>query len=136
VQRVARAESRPGGAVGPGLLVLLGVAEGDDEAAADALAAKVAKLRIFENDAGKFDRSLLDTGGSALVVSQFTLIADTAKGNRPSFTHAATPDRAEELYERFCSALRALGADVEQGVFGARMEVELVNDGPVTIILG
>ena len=135
VQRVTRAESRPGGAVGPGLLVLLGVAEGDDAAAADALAAKVAKLRIFENDAGKFDRSLLDTGGSALVVSQFTLIADTAKGNRPSFTHAAAPDRAEELYERFCSALSTLGVDVEHGVFGARMQVELVNDGPVTIIL-
>jgi D-tyrosyl-tRNA(Tyr) deacylase len=136
VQRVAHAESRPGGAIKGGLLVLLGVAEGDDEAAADALAAKVAKLRIFENDAGKFDRSLLEAGGAALVVSQFTLIADTAKGNRPSFSHAAVPDRAEELYERFCATLRKLGVPVEQGVFGARMEIELVNDGPVTIVLG
>jgi D-tyrosyl-tRNA(Tyr) deacylase len=136
VQRVARAESRPGGAIESGLLVLLGVAERDDEAAADALAAKVAKLRIFENEAGKFDRSLLETDGAALVVSQFTLIADTGKGNRPSFSHAAAPARAEELYERFCATLRKLGVPVEQGVFGARMEVELVNDGPVTIVLG
>jgi D-aminoacyl-tRNA deacylase len=136
VQRVARAESRPGGAIDGGLLVLLGVAEGDDEAAAEALAAKVAKLRIFENEAGKFDCALAETGGAALVVSQFTLIADTSKGNRPSFSHAAAPERAEELYERFCAALRALDVPVEQGVFGARMEVELVNDGPVTIVLG
>jgi D-tyrosyl-tRNA(Tyr) deacylase len=136
VQRVARAESRPGGSIGEGLLVLLGVAEGDDEAGADALAGKVARLRIFENEAGKFDRALVDIGGAALVVSQFTLIADTAKGNRPSFSHAAPPERAEQLYERFCDALRALGVHVEQGVFGARMEVELVNDGPVTIVLG
>lgn len=132
---MAHAESRPGGAIDGGLLVLLGVAEGDDEAAADALAAKVAKLRIFENDAGKFDRALLDTGGAALVVSQFTLIADTAKGNRPSFSHAAAPGRAEELYERFCAALRTLGVPVQTGVFGARMEISLVNDGPVTIVL-
>jgi D-tyrosyl-tRNA(Tyr) deacylase len=137
VQRVAHAESRPGGAIDGGLLVLLGVAEGDDEAAADALAAKVAKLRIFENDAGKFDRALSDTGGAALVVSQFTLIADTKhrKGTRPSFTHAARPEVAEPLYERFCQALRDLDVPVETGVFGARMQVELVNDGPVTIIL-
>jgi D-aminoacyl-tRNA deacylase len=133
---VARAESRPGGAIDGGLLVLLGVAEGDDEAAAEALAAKVAKLRIFENEAGKFDRALAETGGAALVVSQFTLIADTSKGNRPSFSHAAPPELAEELYEHFCAALRALDVPVEQGVFGARMEVELVNDGPVTIVLG
>ena len=132
---MAHAESRPGGAIEGGLLVLLGVAEGDDEAAADALAAKVAKLRIFENDAGKFDRALSDTGGAALVVSQFTLIADTAKGNRPSFSRAAAPDRAEELYERFCAALRTLGVPVQTGVFGARMEISLVNDGPVTIVL-
>ena len=135
MQRVARAESRPGGAIESGLLVLLGVAEGDDGAAADALAAKVAKLRIFENDEGKFDRSLLDAGGAALVVSQFTLIADTAKGNRPSFSHAAAPDRAEELYERFCATLRELGVPVQTGVFGAKMQVSLVNDGPVTIVL-
>jgi D-aminoacyl-tRNA deacylase len=135
VQRVARAESRPGGAIDGGLLVLLGVAEGDDEAVADALAAKVAKLRIFENEEGKFDRALSDAGGAALVVSQFTLIADTAKGNRPSFTRAAPPDRAEELYERFCAALRELGVSVQTGVFGAKMQVSLVNDGPVTIVL-
>jgi len=135
VQRVARAESRPGGAIDGGLLVLLGVAEGDDEAAADVLAAKVAKLRIFENEAGKFDRALVDSAGAALVVSQFTLIADTAKGNRPSFTHAAPPDRAEELYERFCAALREVGVSVQTGVFGAKMQVSLVNDGPVTIVL-
>jgi len=135
VQRVARAESRPGGAIDGGLLVLLGVAEGDDEGAADVLAAKVAKLRIFENEAGKFDRALVDSAGAALVVSQFTLIADTAKGNRPSFTHAAPPDRAEELYERFCAALREVGVSVQTGVFGAKMQVSLVNDGPVTIVL-
>jgi D-tyrosyl-tRNA(Tyr) deacylase len=137
VQRVARAESRPGGAIGAGLLVLLGIAEGDEEAGADGLAAKVAKLRIFENEAGKFDRALLDTGGAVLVVSQFTLIADSKrqKGTRPSFTHAARPEVAEPLYERFCAALRDLGIHVETGVFGARMQVELVNDGPVTIIL-
>jgi D-tyrosyl-tRNA(Tyr) deacylase len=99
------------------------------------LAGKVARLRIFENDDGKFDRSLLDTGGAALVVSQFTLIADTAKGNRPSFSAAAPPEEAEQLYETFCAALRALDLEVATGVFGARMQLELVNDGPVTIIL-
>jgi len=135
VQRVARASSNPGGSIGPGVLILLGVAEGDDEPGIVRLAEKVARLRIFENDEGKFDRSLLDTGGAALVVSQFTLIADTAKGNRPSFSHAARPDAAEPLYERFCQALRTLGVTVEAGVFGARMAVELVNDGPVTIVL-
>ena len=135
VQRVSRASSTPGGSIGPGLCILIGVAESDDEAAALRLAAKVAKLRIFENADGKFDRSLLDTGGSALVVSQFTLIADTEKGNRPSFSGAARPERAEPLYERFASALGQLGVHVETGVFGARMAVELVNDGPVTILL-
>ena len=135
VQRVARASVRPGGAIGPGVLALVGVAEGDGEAAADRLAGRVARLRIFEGEDGKFDRSLLDTGGAALVVSQFTLIADTAKGNRPSFSGAARPERAEPLYERFCAALRDQGVPVETGVFGARMEVELVNDGPVTIVL-
>jgi D-tyrosyl-tRNA(Tyr) deacylase len=135
VQRVARARVTPGGAVGPGLCVLLGVAVGDDAATAERVAAKVARLRIFEGDDGKFDRSLLDTGGAALVVSQFTLIADTRKGNRPSFTDAAPPELAEPLYERFATALRELGVTVETGVFGARMVVELVNDGPVTIVL-
>jgi len=135
VQRVARAAVEPGGRIGPGLCVLLGVADGDDEAAAVRLAEKVARLRIFENEAGKFDRSLLDVAGEALVVSQFTLIADTAKGNRPSFAGAARPDVAEPLYLRFAAALRALGVRVETGVFGARMTVELVNDGPVTIVL-
>jgi D-tyrosyl-tRNA(Tyr) deacylase len=132
---VARASSTPGGSIGAGVLVLLGIAEGDDEPAADRLAGKIARLRIFQNGEGKFDRSLLDTGGAALVVSQFTLLAETRKGNRPSFTDAAPPDDAEPLYERFCTALRELGVRVETGRFGARMEVELVNDGPVTIVL-
>ena len=140
VQRVTRAAVRVGGEtvgeIGAGLVVLLGVAAGDGEAEASALAGKVARLRIFENDAGRFDRSLLDTGGAALVVSQFTLLADTAKGNRPSFTGAAPPEEAERLVERFGAALRELGVPVETGRFGARMEVELVNDGPVTIVLG
>jgi len=135
VQRVSRASSTPGGAIGPGLCILLGVAADDDEAAADRLAEKVARLRIFENEEGKFDLSLLDTGGQALVVSQFTLLADTEKGNRPSFSGAARPELAEPLYERFSQALRDLGVTVETGVFGARMAVELVNDGPVTIVL-
>ena len=132
---MSRASSTPGGAIGAGLCVLLGVAEGDDEAAAARLAGRVARLRIFQNDEGKFDRSLLDTGSAALVVSQFTLIADTAKGNRPSFSGAARPELAEPVYQRFCDELRALGVPVETGVFAARMELELVNDGPVTIVL-
>ena len=115
--------------------MLLGVARGDTTADAERLAGKVARLRIFENDEGKFDRSLLDSGGGALVVSNFTLIADTTKGNRPSFSDSAPPEEAEPLYEAFCSALRALGVEVAAGVFGARMAVELVNDGPVTIVL-
>ena len=123
------------GEIGPGLCVLVGIARGDDESAAKRLAERIARLRIFENEDGKFDRSLLDTGGSALVVSQFTLIADTAKGNRPSFTEAASPDEAERLYEIFYSDLRALGVNVERGSFGAPMRVELANDGPVTIVL-
>jgi D-aminoacyl-tRNA deacylase len=139
VQRVAEARVRVGeevvGEIGAGLLVLLGVARGDEEAEAERLAGRVVRLRIFENEEGKFDRSLLDIGGAALVVSQFTLIADTAKGNRPSFTEAAPPEEAERRYEAFCAALRELGVPVETGVFGARMRVELVNDGPVTITL-
>ena len=130
-----RASVSPGGEIGAGLCVLLGVARGDTAADAERLAAKVANLRIFENEEGKFDRSLLDVSGAALVVSQFTLIADTAKGNRPSFSGAARPEEAEPLYERFADALRALGVPVETGVFGARMAVELENDGPVTIVL-
>lgn len=124
-------------AIGPGLVVLLGVARGDTPAQADRLAGRVARLRVFENDEGRFDRSVLDTGGAALVVSQFTLIADSRrqKGTRPDFSHAARPDDAEPLYERFCEGLRELGVPVETGVFRARMQVELVNDGPVTIVL-
>jgi D-tyrosyl-tRNA(Tyr) deacylase len=139
VQRVAEARVRVGGDVvgeiSTGLCVLLGVARGDEEVDAERLAGRVARLRIFENAEGKFDRSLLDTRGAALVVSQFTLIADTAKGNRPSFTDAAPPEKADRLYEAFCAALRALGVRVETGVFGARMRIELANEGPVTIIL-
>jgi D-tyrosyl-tRNA(Tyr) deacylase len=135
VQRVTRASVRPGGRIGAGIAVLLGIAAGDETAAAERLAGRVARLRIFEGDDGKFDRSVLDTGGAALVVSQFTLIADTRRGNRPSFSGAARPEDAEPLYERFCDALRELGIEVATGVFGARMEVELVNDGPVTVVL-
>ena len=135
VQRVSRARVTPGGGIGPGLCVLLGVARGDGEEEAARLAGKIARLRIFPDDAGRFDRSVLDVGGGALVVSQFTLIADTAKGNRPSFADAAPPHEAEPLYERFCSELRERGVPVETGVFGAKMEVELVNDGPVTLVL-
>jgi D-aminoacyl-tRNA deacylase len=123
------------GEIGAGLCVLLGVARGDSEADAERLAAKIARLRIFADEEGRFDRSLVDLGGSALVVSQFTLLADTAKGNRPSFTGAAPPEEAEPLYERFCDGIRDLGIPVQKGVFGASMTVELVNDGPVTIVL-
>jgi D-tyrosyl-tRNA(Tyr) deacylase len=136
VQRVSRAKVTPGGEIGPGLCVLLGVAHADTIEDAERLAGKIARLRIFQNDEGRFDRSLLDSGGAALVVSQFTLIADTAKGNRPSFPHAAPPEEAEPLYDAFAAALRELGVEVATGVFGARMQVELVNDGPVTIVIG
>jgi D-aminoacyl-tRNA deacylase len=135
VQRVGRARAAPGGEIGRGVCVLLGVARGDGEAQAVRLAAKVARLRIFPDDAGRFDRSVADVTGAALVVSQFTLIADTARGNRPSFAEAAPPEQAEPLYARFCAELRTLGVPVETGVFGAKMDVELVNDGPVTIVL-
>jgi D-tyrosyl-tRNA(Tyr) deacylase len=140
VQRVSRARVVVGdetvGSMGAGLCILLGVAATDEPGEAERLAAKIARLRIFENEAGKFDLSLLDTGGEALVVSQFTLIADTAKGNRPSFGGAAPSELAEPLYEQFCQVLRNLGVSVATGVFGARMAVELVNDGPVTVVVG
>ena len=123
------------GEVGRGLCVLLGVAADDDEAVAERLAGKVARLRIFENEEGRFDRSVVDVHGGALVVSQFTLIADTGKGNRPSFAAAAPPEQAERLYAGFCESLAGQGIDVARGRFGARMSVELANDGPVTIVL-
>jgi D-tyrosyl-tRNA(Tyr) deacylase len=138
-QRVTEAHVEVGatrvGEIGAGLVVLVGVERDDPPEAADRLAAKVARLRIFEDDAGKFDRSLLDVGGSALVVSQFTLIAETRRGNRPSFARAAPPEEADALYRQFCERLEEEGVPVERGVFGARMAVLLVNDGPVTVIL-
>jgi D-aminoacyl-tRNA deacylase len=139
VQRVSGArvliDGETVGEIGAGLCVLLGVADDDDLDTAGRLAQKVARLRIFENEEGKFDRSLEDVHGSALVVSQFTLIADTAKGNRPSFTDAARPEQAEPLYEAFCGTLVDEGIEVARGVFGARMDVQIANDGPVTIVL-
>ena len=139
VQRVASASVTVGGELraecGRGLLVLLGIAEGDGDEHADRLARKVAHLRVFEDANGRLELSLLDVHGEALAVSQFTLIADTRKGSRPSFTAAARPELAKALYERFCGALRAEGVPVQTGVFGARMGVSLVNDGPVTVIL-
>jgi D-aminoacyl-tRNA deacylase len=125
------------GEIGAGVCALLGIARDDAVEQADRLADRIARLRIFENEGGRFDRSLLDVHGSALVVSQFTLIADSKrqKGTRPDFSGAARPEVAQPLYEHFCQALRDLGIPVEMGVFGARMVVELVNDGPVTIIL-
>ena len=123
------------GEIGAGLCVLLGVARSDGEEDAVRLAGKIARLRIFPDDEGRFDRSMLDVGGGVLAVSQLTLLADTARGNRPSFTDAAPPEVAEPLYERFCAELESLGLPVARGVFGAKMSVELVNDGPVTIVL-
>jgi D-tyrosyl-tRNA(Tyr) deacylase len=140
VQRVSSArvvaDGESVGEIALGVCVLLGVAREDGQTEAERLAGRVARLRIFENEEGRFDRSLLDVGGEALVVSQFTLIADTEKGNRPSFSGAAPPEEAEPLYEAFCAALRDLGVEVATGRFGARMALELVNDGPVTIVLG
>lgn len=138
VQRVKEARVVVDGAVvgviGAGLLVLLGVAHGDTEAEADWLADKLARLRIFPDDEGRMNRALLDTGGEALVVSQFTLLGDARKGNRPSFIAAAPPDEAERLYRYFNARLSAvLGRPVPTGVFGALMDVHLVNDGPVTL---
>jgi D-tyrosyl-tRNA(Tyr) deacylase len=139
VQRVsmARVHVRDNvvGEIGPGLCVLLGVGRGDEGVQAERLAGKVARLRIFDDEKGRFDRSLVDTGGDALVVSQFTLLGEHDKGTRPDFSQAARPEVAEPLYEAFCEALRGLGVGVATGEFGARMQVELVNDGPVTIVL-
>jgi len=129
------AEGQTLAAIGPGLVILLGIAPGDGEAQARFLAEKVAHLRIFEDEAGKMNRSLLDTGGEAIVVSQFTLYADTRKGRRPSFTDAALPDTARPLVNFFTSTLRTLGVPTQTGEFGAHMLVEIANDGPVTIIL-
>ena len=139
IQRVTRASVTVGdetvGAVGPGLLLLVGVASGDDGARARQLAWKCAEMRLFPDDDGRFDRSLLDMGGAALVVAQFTLLADVRKGRRPSFVEAAPPDVAEPLVREFADALRGLGIDVATGQFQAMMRVELVNDGPVTVIV-
>ncbi len=139
MQRVSRAEVRvaavPVGAIGEGLVVLVGIASGDTDEAARDYAAKVARLRIFRDQAGKTNRSLLDAAGEALAVSQFTLFADTTRGRRPSFLRAAEPELAARLYEVFATALEAQGVKVARGVFGAEMELELVNDGPMTIWL-
>ena len=141
IQRTTGASVRiaPGdaivGSVGEGLVVLLGVGPDDDDATADALAARIAQIRIFRDDMGRTDRSLLDVAGGALVISQFTLFADTRRGRRPGFTGAAPPEQAERLYLRFAEALRTLGIEVATGRFGAEMRVELVNDGPFTIWL-
>ena len=139
VQRVSRASvSIDGAAVartGPGFLALVGVAHGDTPATAQKLAGKTARLRVFGDEAGLMNLSLLDTAGEVLAVSQFTLCADTRRGNRPSFTGAAAPDVGEAVYEAYVEALRAEGIPVQTGVFGAHMAVELVNQGPVTILL-
>lgn len=124
------------GEIGVGLLVLLGVRTGDTEADAQWLADKIVGLRIFEDDQGKMNRSLVDVGGAALVVSQFTLYGDCQKGRRPSFIEAARPEVAEPLYHRFSDLIRAHGVRVANGRFGADMQVELLNDGPVTLIIG
>ena len=139
VQRVSRASVRVDGeatgAIENGFLVLLGVTHGDDEAVADALARKVAGLRVFEDAHGKMNLDLAATGGAMLCVSQFTLYGSVRKGRRPSFTEAAEPERAEALYERFCAAVEGKGVRCERGRFGAHMEVESVNDGPVTLLI-
>jgi D-tyrosyl-tRNA(Tyr) deacylase len=139
LQRVTRASVRIDGetvgAIDGGLLLLVGVADGDDEGTARRLAQKCAEMRIFADDEGRFNRSLLDISGAALVVSQFTLLADVRKGRRPSFTDAAAPEVASALVDAFADALREMGIRLESGRFGAHMEVELVNDGPVTIVL-
>ncbi len=137
LQRVSHASVTVGGArigqTGPGLLILICAMQGDTEAEADQLAAKIAKLRIFKDEAGKMNLSVRDIGGSALVVSQFTLAADTSRGNRPGFSTAASPENGNRLYEYFADRLAAEGVPSEKGQFGADMKVELLNDGPVTI---
>jgi D-tyrosyl-tRNA(Tyr) deacylase len=137
VQRVSEAavtvEGRELGAIGPGLMVLVCAVRGDGEEQAARLARKIAALRIFEDEAGKMNRSLRDVGGSALAISQFTLAADLSRGNRPGFSYAAPPEEAEPLYERFCALLEGEGVTVARGQFGAHMAVSLINDGPVTI---
>lgn len=137
VQRVSQARvtvaGRLTGEIGPGLLILVCAMQGDDPARAEALAQKIAKLRIFKDDQGKMNRALAESGGAALVVSQFTLAADTSRGNRLGFSAAAPPEQGEELYLHFCAALVALGVHVERGEFGADMDVSLTNQGPVTI---
>ncbi|HXU23108.1 MAG TPA: D-aminoacyl-tRNA deacylase [Tepidiformaceae bacterium] len=139
VQRVSRASVSVMGsvvaAIGPGLAILVGVTEGDSETLARSFAAKVAELRIFEDADGKMNRSVQEIGGAVLAVSQFTLYADTRRGRRPSFAAAARPDRAQPVYGAFCDAFAEHGLDCQRGVFGAHMEIALVNDGPVTIIL-
>jgi D-aminoacyl-tRNA deacylase len=139
LQRVSRASVRIAdeavGTIGPGLVVLLGVGPDDSDAIAGALAARVVELRIFRDEAGRTNRSLLEVGGSVLVVSQFTLYADTRRGRRPGFTGAAPPELAERCYTAFASALRGRGLTVATGRFGAEMAVELVNDGPFTLWL-
>jgi D-tyrosyl-tRNA(Tyr) deacylase len=123
------------GSIGPGLVVLVGVGHGDTEAVAEQMAAKSVDLRIFRDDEGKTNRSLIDVGGEMLAISQFTLFADTRKGRRPSFIDAAAPELGERLYEKFAAAVEARGVKVARGVFGAEMQVELVNDGPMTVWL-
>jgi len=139
VQRVAEAHVSVGrktvGQIGPGLCILLGVGKQDDEKNADALADKISKLRIFEDDQGKMNRAIGDYGGEVLVISQFTLYGDCRKGNRPSFTDAAPAETAERLYQHFTDRLRAAGLKVATGRFQAHMQVALVNDGPVTFVL-
>ena len=139
VQRVSRArvtvDGRVTGEIGAGLMILLGIGRNDASVVAISMAEKIAHLRIFEDDEGKMNRSLLDVKGSALVVSQFTLYGDARGQRRPSFIAAAPPDQAKNLYEEFCEALRKLGVTVATGVFKAMMSVESVNEGPVTILL-
>ncbi|WP_411352506.1 D-aminoacyl-tRNA deacylase [Leisingera aquaemixtae] len=137
IQRVSEAsvtvDGETLGEIGPGLLILVCAMQGDSEAQADQLAAKISKLRIFKDEDGKMNRSVLDTGGSALVVSQFTLAADTRRGKRPGFSAAAAPAEGERLYEYFAGRLAQLGLETAKGRFGADMKVRLLNDGPVTI---